>query len=200
MAKAVLGRYVLPSLRSRRRFLSKLNSFRPSAHFLNTLPLSDLCPASVIFAWNLDEATMSSAASPITDKSSKAADSASASEQPMTAADLVATAFQDERTDLRDRCRLGLYLNAIGHTQMDVMSLYVLDSVRDTSPHIREYVARKCNRPIAEQPIVPEDTSEEDRGAFLSINGCLEIPVFNYGWISCIIEGKHLRNLQLGLR
>ena len=118
----------------------------------------------------------------------------------MTAADLVATAFQDERTDLRDRCRLGLYLNAISHTQMDVMSMYVLDSVQDTAPDIREYVARKCNRPISEQPIIPENTSEEDRGAFLSINGCREIAVFNYGWISRIVEGKHLRNLQLGLR
>lgn len=138
---------------------------------------------------------MSSSTSPITDKSSKATASASDSEQPTTAEDLVAVAFQDERTALRDRCRLGLYLNAVGHKQMDVMSLYVLDSVRDTAPDIREYVARKCNKPIAEQPIIPENTSEEDRGAFLSINGCLEIPVFNYGWISRIIEGKHLRNL-----
>jgi hypothetical protein len=141
---------------------------------------------------------MSSSASPITDGSSKA--TASDSEQPITAEDLAAAAFQEERTDLRDRCRLGLYLNATAYAQMDVMSLYVLDSVQDTAPHIREYVARKCKKPITEEPIVPENTSEEDRGAFISINSCLEIPAFNYGWISRIIKGKHLRNLQLGLR
>jgi hypothetical protein len=173
-----------------------------TAHLLDTSFSSYLCPASVIFVWNLDKATMCPSASPIIDKSSKAADeaSASASEQPMTAEDLEAAAFQDDRTDLRDRCRLGLYINAVGHTQMDVMGFFVLVSVRDITPHIREYVARRCNRPMAEQPIIPENTSEEDRAAFLSINGCVEIPAFNYGWISRIIEGKHFRNLQLGLR
>jgi hypothetical protein len=183
--------------------LETQHRLRPSAdtaHLLDTSFSSYICLASVIFVWNLHKATMCPSASPIIDKSSKAADGASASEQPMTAEDLVAAAFQDDRTDLRDRCRLGLSLNAIGHTQMDVMALFVLDSVWDITPHIREYVARKCNKLIAGQPIVPENTSEEDRGVFLSINGCVEIAVFNYGWISRIIEGKHLRNLQLGFR
>ena len=173
---------------------------RPSVdttHLLDTSPLNFDCLASLTFVWYLDKTTMSSPASPIIDKGSKAtaSASASASEQPMTAKDLVEAAFQDDRTDLRDRCRLGLYLNAIGYVQMDVMSLYVLERVQDTAPHIREYTIKKRSKPISEEPVVPEDISEEDKGAFVSINSCLEIPAFNYAWISRIIEGKPSRDL-----
>jgi hypothetical protein len=98
-------------------------------------------------------------------------------------------AAQKERSTMRGMYRIASLLVAVTYAQMRAMGWEVLDSVEDIPANPRTFVAHRCTRPIAREPLVG-DESEEQKRRFFSITNCVLAVVWNTAWLAHLVEGN----------